>query len=146
MDILSNRALSHLWGISGRHVYEYPARDASTERLLSSGDVFGILYCESPAMRKALRVLQPASRRGTLFTCCASSKVQMLTPQALRRAGARARARARLLVQKYLLFWCKSTNTGTWRCAELALPQARIRPAAKSHSSRSPVTLSKLCH
>jgi hypothetical protein len=105
VDILSNRALSHLWGISGRHVYEYPARDESTQRLLTSGDVFGILYCESPAMRKALRVLQPASRRGTQFTCLTGAKVQILTPQALRRAGAGAGTRVRtcLLVQKYLL-------------------------------------------
>ena len=63
VDILSNRALSHLWGISARHVYEYPSTDDKTRLLLQRGDVFGILFCESPAMRKALRVLQPASRR-----------------------------------------------------------------------------------
>ena len=62
VDILSNRALSHLWGISQRQVYEYPSADERTRRLFISGDVFGILYCESPAMRRALRVLQVRKR------------------------------------------------------------------------------------
>jgi len=63
LDILSNRGLSHLWSISRKHVYEYPADDQQTAKLLQEGDVIGVIFCESPAMKKVLRILAPSNRR-----------------------------------------------------------------------------------
>ncbi len=44
---------------SGRHVYEYPAEDAKTAALLADTDTVGVTFCESPAMKKALRCRLP---------------------------------------------------------------------------------------
>jgi hypothetical protein len=40
---------------SGKHVYEYPAEDEKTAALLAATDTIGVTFCESPAIKKALR-------------------------------------------------------------------------------------------
>lgn len=64
IDILSNRGLAELVEAQGtpRELLAYPDRDPATEKLLASGNNFGITFAESRGMRKILVELRPRNR------------------------------------------------------------------------------------
>jgi hypothetical protein len=112
-------------------VYEYPSRDAKTRALLCSGDAFGILYCESPAMRKALRILQPSSRRELALA------LALIRPAA---ASARAVGKAELQERDDVLVFdddatallrtelqCSDAEAEVWRKALVKVQRERAR-------------------
>ncbi|MBA43074.1 MAG: hypothetical protein CMF62_03580 [Magnetococcales bacterium] len=70
IDILSNRGISLLYDIDKRPLWEYPTYDEKTINLLKKGDNLGIVFAESPIMRKTIKALQPKSVKD-LATCLA---------------------------------------------------------------------------
>lgn len=65
IDILSNRGLAQLVEAAAmmpRELLAYPDRDPATEKLLASGNNFGITFAESRGMRKILVELRPRHR------------------------------------------------------------------------------------
>jgi DNA polymerase III alpha subunit len=59
IDILSNRGLSQLFGISPKPLLEYDLEDKKTIELLQSGKNIGLTFAESPAMRKIFSTFKP---------------------------------------------------------------------------------------
>lgn len=59
IDILSNRGLSQLFGISKKPLLNYDFTDKKTIELLQSGKNIGITFAESPAMRKIMAIFKP---------------------------------------------------------------------------------------
>ena len=70
IDILSNRGLSLLFDIDTKKLWDYPSKDSKTEKLLGDADNLGIVFAESPIMRKTIKILQPKSIKD-LATCLA---------------------------------------------------------------------------
>jgi error-prone DNA polymerase len=65
IDILSNRGLAQLVEsavMAPKELLAYPDRDPATEKLLASGNNFGITFAESRGMRKILVELRPRHR------------------------------------------------------------------------------------
>lgn len=59
IDILSNRGLSQLMGITSKPLLDYDFKDKKTIELLQSGKNIGLTFAESPAMRKILTTFKP---------------------------------------------------------------------------------------
>jgi hypothetical protein len=70
IDLLSNRGLSQLWDCSQMPLNEYPIWDEKVEDLLCNGNVYGLTFGESRAMRKAFVSLQPKNI-GDIALCLA---------------------------------------------------------------------------
>jgi DNA polymerase III alpha subunit len=63
IDLLCNRGLAQLWDISQLPLEDYPEYDAATADLFCRGDVLGVTFSESPAMKRLVKAIQPRSRR-----------------------------------------------------------------------------------
>lgn len=63
IDLLCNRGLAQLTGISKRSLESYPEDDPETASMFCRGDVLGITFAESPAMKRVVQAIQPRSRR-----------------------------------------------------------------------------------
>jgi hypothetical protein len=59
IDILSNRGLSQLCGLSKKKLNEYDWTDMKVWEYIGKGDNIGFTHAESPAMRKILRLIKP---------------------------------------------------------------------------------------
>ncbi len=59
IDILSNRGLSQLMGISSQSLNEYPLDCPKTLEIFKNGDVIGLTHSESRAMHKVYKTMQP---------------------------------------------------------------------------------------
>lgn len=70
IDLLSNRGLSQLWDCSQMPLNEYPKWDDKVEELLMKGDIYGLTFGESRAMRKAFVSIQPKNI-GDIALCLA---------------------------------------------------------------------------
>jgi DNA polymerase III alpha subunit len=70
IDLLSNRGLSQLWDCSQMPLNEYPIWDEKVQELLSLGNIYGLTFGESRAMRKAFVSLQPKNL-GDIALCLA---------------------------------------------------------------------------
>ncbi len=59
IDVLSNRGLSQLWGISKKPIIEYPLDDQKVYDLFEKGENIGLTHSESRAMMKVFRTMKP---------------------------------------------------------------------------------------
>jgi len=63
IDLLCNRGLAQLFDVSKRPLEDYPGDDKKTAALFCRGDVLGITFSESPAMKRLVQAIQPRSRQ-----------------------------------------------------------------------------------
>lgn len=59
IDILSNRGISQLMGISNKDISEYPVYDEKTFNIFKNGNNIGITHSESRAMMKVYKTMKP---------------------------------------------------------------------------------------
>lgn len=67
IDVLSNRGLSQLIDINGKHPTEYPEYDDATLELLQRADTIGIVQGESPVMRRTLKALKISNKKDLII-------------------------------------------------------------------------------
>lgn len=63
IDLLCNRGLAQLTEISKKPLESYPEYDSQAAQMFCRGDVLGITFAESPAMKRVVQAIQPKSRR-----------------------------------------------------------------------------------
>lgn len=63
IDLLCNRGFAQLLEISNKALESYPEYDRKTADLFCRGDILGITFSESPAMKRLVRAIKPRSRR-----------------------------------------------------------------------------------
>ncbi len=63
IDLLCNRGMAQLWEISQQSLESYPDSDKETAALFCRGDILGITFSESPAMKRLVQAIQPRNRR-----------------------------------------------------------------------------------
>ena len=59
IDILSNRGLTQLFDISSTDINDYPDHDDKIIELFANGFNIGLTFCESPGMKKILKLYKP---------------------------------------------------------------------------------------
>lgn len=63
IDLLCNRGFAQLLELSDQPLESYPEFDRKTADLFCRGDVLGVTFSESPAMKRLVRAIRPRCRR-----------------------------------------------------------------------------------